>query len=144
MRSRYTAYTRADIGYVKRTMVAEARKDFDEAGTKEWAVNSKWKELKIVSTTKGGPSDKTGIVEFIATYERDGSGIEHHEVSSFRKSKEGEWLFVDGDAHSHKEGEGHHEGSVNSTPIVREAPKIGRNDLCPCGSQKKYKKCCAK
>nr|WP_249308398.1 SEC-C metal-binding domain-containing protein [Lederbergia citrea] len=22
--------------------------------------------------------------------------------------------------------------------------KIGRNDLCPCGSQKKYKKCCLK
>jgi hypothetical protein len=28
------------------------------------------------------------------------------------------------------------------TPIVREAPKIGRNDQCPCGSGKKYKKCC--
>jgi uncharacterized protein YecA (UPF0149 family) len=26
--------------------------------------------------------------------------------------------------------------------IVREAPKIGRNDPCPCGSGKKYKKCC--
>jgi preprotein translocase subunit SecA len=26
-------------------------------------------------------------------------------------------------------------------PIVRN-PKIGRNDLCPCGSGKKYKKCC--
>jgi hypothetical protein len=26
----------------------------------------------------------------------------------------------------------------------REAPKIGRNDLCPCGSGKKYKKCCGK
>ena len=25
---------------------------------------------------------------------------------------------------------------------VREQPKIGRNDLCPCGSGKKYKKCC--
>jgi preprotein translocase subunit SecA len=25
--------------------------------------------------------------------------------------------------------------------IVREAPKVGRNDLCPCGSGKKYKKC---
>lgn len=24
----------------------------------------------------------------------------------------------------------------------RESPKIGRNDLCPCGSGKKYKKCC--
>jgi preprotein translocase subunit SecA len=26
--------------------------------------------------------------------------------------------------------------------IVRDQPKIGRNDLCPCGSGKKYKKCC--
>ncbi len=27
---------------------------------------------------------------------------------------------------------------------TREAPKVGRNDLCPCGSGKKYKKCCMK
>ena len=27
-------------------------------------------------------------------------------------------------------------------PQRRSAPKIGRNDLCPCGSGKKYKKCC--
>ena len=27
-------------------------------------------------------------------------------------------------------------------PFVREAPKTGRNDPCPCGSGKKYKKCC--
>ena len=27
-------------------------------------------------------------------------------------------------------------------PIRREGPKIGRNDPCPCGSGKKYKKCC--
>ena len=26
--------------------------------------------------------------------------------------------------------------------FVRETEKIGRNDLCPCGSGKKYKKCC--
>ena len=25
---------------------------------------------------------------------------------------------------------------------VRDTPKIGRNDPCPCGSGKKYKKCC--
>ena len=29
------------------------------------------------------------------------------------------------------------------TPVVNE-PKIGRNDPCPCGSGKKYKKCCGK
>jgi len=27
-------------------------------------------------------------------------------------------------------------------PVRREGPKIGRNDPCPCGSGKKYKKCC--
>ena len=27
-------------------------------------------------------------------------------------------------------------------PVRREAPKVGRNDPCPCGSGQKYKKCC--
>ena len=27
-------------------------------------------------------------------------------------------------------------------PYVREEPRVGRNDPCPCGSGKKYKKCC--
>jgi preprotein translocase subunit SecA len=31
---------------------------------------------------------------------------------------------------------------VKKTPQRRETPKIGRNDECPCGSGKKYKKCC--
>jgi SEC-C motif len=26
----------------------------------------------------------------------------------------------------------------------REAPKVGRNDPCPCGSGKKYKNCCGR
>jgi yecA family protein len=30
------------------------------------------------------------------------------------------------------------------TPYVRETPKVGRNDPCPCGSGKKYKMCCLK
>jgi len=29
-------------------------------------------------------------------------------------------------------------------PFVRETPKVGRNEPCPCGSGKKYKKCCGK
>jgi preprotein translocase subunit SecA len=29
-------------------------------------------------------------------------------------------------------------------PIVNDSPRIGRNDDCPCGSGKKYKKCCGK
>ncbi|MEC8355298.1 MAG: preprotein translocase subunit SecA [Verrucomicrobiota bacterium] len=29
-----------------------------------------------------------------------------------------------------------------AVPVVRDAPKVGRNDRCPCGSGKKFKKCC--
>ena len=29
-------------------------------------------------------------------------------------------------------------------PIVNDTPRVGRNDDCPCGSGKKYKKCCGK
>ncbi|WP_133127676.1 DUF1186 domain-containing protein [Legionella nagasakiensis] len=32
--------------------------------------------------------------------------------------------------------------SMVSTQVVRGAPKIGRNEPCPCNSGKKYKKCC--
>ncbi len=28
-------------------------------------------------------------------------------------------------------------------PAQQLAPKVGRNDSCPCGSGKKFKKCCA-
>jgi hypothetical protein len=31
-----------------------------------------------------------------------------------------------------------------TAPIVSDAPKIGRNEPCPCGSGKKYKKCCGR
>ncbi|MCI7098671.1 MAG: SEC-C domain-containing protein [Lachnospiraceae bacterium] len=29
-------------------------------------------------------------------------------------------------------------------PVVKTDKKVGRNDPCPCGSGKKYKKCCGK
>ena len=31
-----------------------------------------------------------------------------------------------------------------TTPVVRNTPKVGRNEPCPCGSGKKYKHCCGK
>jgi hypothetical protein len=41
--------------------------------------------------------------------------------------------------HSHHHHHGHdHEAPA---PYVRESPKVGRNDPCPCGSGKKFKKC---
>ena len=34
--------------------------------------------------------------------------------------------------------------AYKQSKIVRNENKIGRNDACPCGSGKKYKKCCGK
>lgn len=142
MRSRYTAFTKADVGYLKKTLAPESRTDFDENATRKWAETAKWKGLQILATEKGGPEDKKGTVEFIATYEADGEGLDHHEVSNFRKADGGQWYFVDGDSHTHREGEGHHHHHEKPQTVQRESPKIGRNDPCTCGSGKKYKKCC--
>ena len=40
---------------------------------------------------------------------------------------------------SHDHGHHHHAPAVT---YQRAGPKVGRNDTCPCGSGKKYKKCC--
>jgi preprotein translocase subunit SecA len=36
------------------------------------------------------------------------------------------------------------QGETKVKQIKLDAPKVGRNDPCPCGSGKKYKKCCGK
>lgn len=40
------------------------------------------------------------------------------------------------------DNESSYEEVVETTPLPVEKPKVGRNDPCPCGSGKKYKKCC--
>jgi preprotein translocase subunit SecA len=34
------------------------------------------------------------------------------------------------------------DGTLKKKPVVNKEAKVGRNDPCPCGSGKKYKKCC--
>lgn len=143
MRSRYTAYTVGNIDYIRDTLAPESRHDFDYKATKQWSQQAKWKSLRIVSSKKGGTDDRDGTVEFIATYLHGKDGIEHHEVAEFRRDDKDQWFFVDGDSHTHREGEGHHHHPpVKRETVVRDAPKVGRNDPCVCGSGKKYKKCC--
>jgi len=51
----------------------------------------------------------------------------------------------DHDHHGHVHGPHCNHGHHHHAPVVtyqRAAPKVGRNDACPCGSGKKYKKCC--
>lgn len=93
MRSRYTAYTLADIAYIEKTLAPESRSDFDADATRQWA-DSEWKGLKILSTEQGQSSDNKGVVEFIASFVKNGSIEEHHERSRFRKDSSGQWFFI--------------------------------------------------
>jgi len=47
-----------------------------------------------------------------------------------------EHALAHGHAHHH-----HDDDEEPQEPYVRAAPKVGRNDPCPCGSGKKFKKC---
>lgn len=45
--------------------------------------------------------------------------------------------------HDHDHDHEHHDGCCDvEAPFVRQGPKVGRNDPCPCQSGKKFKKCC--
>lgn len=133
MRSRYSAFSRGDVDYLKKTLAPESRSDFDENSVRDWATKSKWLGLEIKRTEGGQAGDTTGVVEFIARYAVNGQSFDHHELSQFRKDSDtGQWYFVDGEMVELAE----------RATVVREAPKVGRNDPCPCGSGKKFKKCC--
>ena len=141
MRARYCAYVHTNIDYLESTLAPESKSDFDAKSARQWAKQAKWKGLKINSIELGTATDSTGTVEFTATYKQGAETLDHHEVSKFRKA-DSKWYFVDGESHTHKEGEGHGHHHEKPQTIVREQPKVGRNDACPCNSGKKYKKCC--
>lgn len=58
---------------------------------------------------------------------------------------EADWLYrltEWDDIFSEEERKALYKEQKSSTTVRNEGPKIGRNDPCPCGSGKKYKKCC--
>jgi len=71
-----------------------------------------------------------GTVEFVARYEEGGTEREHRERARFSKI-DGVWYF---------------DQRRSSAPRLekdRDA-QVGRNEPCPCGSGRKFKKCCGK
>lgn len=73
----------------------------------------KWLKLDVIDASKD-------TVEFKAYYQENGKISVLHEKSNFVKI-DGIWKYLDGELFS---------------------TKIERNESCPCGSGKKFKKCC--
>ena len=130
MRARYSAYATCHVAFLRDSAVKAVQEDFDEEMSENWSRGATWHRLDIISTEKGLENDTEGTVEFRAEYTAGGRFCNHHERSRFVKEPDG-WKFLDGEM-------------VGEKPVVREEPKVGRNDPCPCGSGKKYKKCCGK
>ena len=130
MRARYSAYAVGDVKFLYESSGAEVRKDFDEKSTLEWSKAATWEGIDVKETERGGENDEDGYVSFTAHYTANGQTCEHRERSYFKRI-DGEWRFIDGQIDT-------------GMPWQRETPKTGRNDPCPCGSGKKYKKCCGK
>lgn len=128
MRSRYTAFTRGDVAHLLRTMTPEIRVDFDPVETARIAAEAEWLGLEVRAVTGGAAGEETGAVEYIASFRLNGQKRIHHERAEFRHDPEAGWLVSGGEV------------SPKGETVRNTAP--GRNDPCPCGSGKKYKKCC--
>ena len=128
MRSRYTAYAMGHVGYIVSTHDPRTRRAGLRESVEKWTRSARFVGLEIIATEAGGAEDSAGLVEFEARFEEGGEPHTLRERSRFRKHR-GRWVFCSG-------------STASAQQVTRAAPKVGRNEPCPCGSGKKYKRCC--
>lgn len=121
MRSRYSAFILRLGDYLFNTYHPDYIGNLTIEQLSEKSLD--WRSLQIISAES---LEKSGTVEFKAWYMEEGQLHYHHERSNFLKEND-QWLYCDGTFYPEQK-----------------SGKILRNDICPCGSTKKFKKCCAK
>lgn len=118
MRSRYSAFVLANETYLRSSWGAEycpQNLNLD--------AQTQWLGLEVIWADKGGLVDQTGQVEFKARFIQDDKLVCIHEKSDFQREK-GVWKYL--------------RGKQFDEPVVM----LSMNQSCPCGSGKKYKRCC--
>ncbi|PWC20762.1 hypothetical protein DDT52_08615 [Brenneria roseae subsp. roseae] len=120
MRSRYTAYVKRDVDYLVATWHPDHQPEKWRDSIAASSRDTCWLGLNILSTAPGKTQDE-GYVEFAARYT---SATNQQETGLMRERSRflryhDRWYYIDG-IHL----------------------QTGRNEHCPCGSGKKYKKCC--
>lgn len=117
MRSRYSAYALHNEFYLQQSWHSSTR-----SAALELPVEMQWLGLHIIDAP--APEGNQGWVEFSARFRHAGRVEQLHERSRF-VYEEGHWFYIDG-----------------LLPATAKPAKISRNDPCPCGSGRKYKRCC--
>ena len=124
MRARFTAHVAHNFRFLHDTHQPTAGKPYEEeAGVP--AV--RWTRL-VVHSSEPGRDASQAFVDFSA-YGLEGETEKVlHEKAEFVRV-DGVWLYQ-------------REARLGPAPYKSTAPKVGRNEPCPCGSGKKYKHCC--
>ena len=125
MRARYSAFATGAVDFIISSTHSRTRKEVDRASTQEWSETSTWRGLEILETKQ--VNENKAYVSFEAQFTQNGKNENHREKSLFER-EQGQWRFVTGD-------------ELKNPTVRYETPPPGRNDPCPCGSGKKYKKC---
>ena len=123
MRSRYAAFCQANIPYLIETHHPSQRQPNDAETLQKTIDETTWLGLKVIRSSQPKKAEQTGLVEFVAFYKNPINSpiiAQLHERSDFIREN-GQWYYLQGQM---------------LPPIT-----LGRNDLCWCGSNKKYKKC---
>lgn len=118
MRSRYSAYVIKDENHLLATWAPSTRPQSLSLENDR----SQWLQLSIHDHLIDTGTGDHGEVEFRATFIAGDELCQMHERSRFIRKK-GLWYYLDGENHMEKK------------PINRKA-------ACPCGSGKKFKRCC--
>lgn len=118
MRSRYSAFCLKELNYLFNSWHPAFRPAAEEilSGTRHYL------SLQIIDTDKGREEDSTGTVSFIVRYIQQNRLCTMKEKSSFVK-QQSRWLYEEGEAELTEE-------------------LLKKNSPCPCGSGKKFKRCC--
>ena len=129
MRARFSAYVTGDMDFLLETYHSSCNAHLERRQIQE-ATKTAWVKLDIIDAPATAADAKYAFVEFKAWYMDENKLSCLHERSRFTKEQSGgqlQWRYLDG----------------NYPEASSSTAKVGRNDLCPCNSGKKFKKCCA-
>ena len=126
MRARYAAFATGAIDFIVATTHSRTRREINIQYIREWSQTSTWRGLQIIDTKL--VDNNKAYVSFDAQYTQAGKDQSHKEKGLFEREN-GRWRFVTGE-------------DLKNPTVRYETPRTGRNEPCPCGSGRKYKKCC--
>ena len=118
MRSRFSAYSTGHYRYIFDTYAQTYQQQLTVEDIAQSAAGTRWFALNVI------PNKDPRKVEFKAWYFDNKKIGLMHETSNFVVEAD-KWKYTDGVIH-------------DDTGYQ----KIGRNEPCPCGSEKKFKQCC--